>query len=147
MSENFEISASDEVFVTNEVYKDIDDTVEEVLSTKEISSPSDPSDAIKAPKTKKQPKPKEAIGPVADGVFGTTRTEKVQKRIANPNNKKSKSETTVALHSTKNVFWPEIGKLSFGYNIVEKDIADKWLTRSHVRIATPEELAREFGVK
>jgi uncharacterized protein (UPF0332 family) len=33
----------------------------------------------------------------------------------------------------------------YGYNIVEKDAAEKWLTRSHIRTATPEEVAREFG--
>ncbi len=139
MSESFEISASDEVFVTNEVYKDIDDTVEEVSSIKDVSS-------TDAPKSKKQSKPKQAIGPVADGVFGITKAEKTPKKTVDPKNKKTKSETTVALHSTKNVFWPEVGKISYGYNIVEKDVADKWLTRSHVRIATPQELAKEFGV-
>jgi hypothetical protein len=135
MSESFEVSASDEVFVTNEVYKDVDDTVEEVSSTKNV-------DSVDAPK-----KIKQAIGPVADGVFGTTKADKVQKKSVSNKSKKPKSETTVALHSTKNVFWPEVGKISYGYNIVEKDVADKWLTRSHIRIATPEELVREFGVK
>jgi hypothetical protein len=51
----------------------------------------------------------------------------------------------VALFSTKNVTWSEVGKVYRGYNIVEKDAAEKWLTRSHIRIATPEEVAKEFG--
>jgi hypothetical protein len=38
-----------------------------------------------------------------------------------------------------------VGKVYRGYNIVEKDAADKWLTRSHIRMATPEEVAKEFG--
>jgi hypothetical protein len=59
--------------------------------------------------------------------------------------KKEKPET-VAVFSTKNVVWDEVGKLSKGYNIVQKDKADKWLKRSHVRIATPEEVARDFGL-
>jgi hypothetical protein len=51
----------------------------------------------------------------------------------------------VALHSTKSVRWEEVGSLSKGYNIVTKAQADKWLTRSHVRIATPEEVKKAFG--
>jgi hypothetical protein len=31
-----------------------------------------------------------------------------------------------------------------GYNIVTKEQADKWLTRDHTRLATPEEVAKEF---
>ena len=52
---------------------------------------------------------------------------------------------TVALHSTKNVIWEGVGKIEKGYTIVPKAIAEKWLTRSHVREATPEEVAREYG--
>lgn len=51
----------------------------------------------------------------------------------------------VAVHSTKSVRWEEVGSLSKGYNIVTKAQADKWLTRGHVRIATPEEVKRAFG--
>lgn len=53
---------------------------------------------------------------------------------------------TVALFSTRNVSWEGVGKLEKGYNIVKKLEAEKWLTRSHVRLASPEELAREYGV-
>jgi hypothetical protein len=51
----------------------------------------------------------------------------------------------VAIHSTKSVRWEEVGSISKGYNIVTKAQADKWLTRSHVRIATPEEVKKAFG--
>ena len=51
----------------------------------------------------------------------------------------------VALHSTKSVRWEEVGSISKGYNIVTKAQADKWLTRGHVRIATPEEVQKAFG--
>lgn len=53
---------------------------------------------------------------------------------------------TVAIHSTRNVNWNGVGKVTTGYNIVTKDQADKWLTRSHVRLATPEEVAKGFGL-
>jgi len=52
---------------------------------------------------------------------------------------------TVAIYSTKNVNWEGVGKLEKGYNIVGKKAADQWLTRGHTRIATPEEVAREYG--
>jgi len=51
----------------------------------------------------------------------------------------------VALHSTKSIRWEEVGSLSKGYNIVAKAQADKWLTRGHVRIASPEEVQKAFG--
>jgi hypothetical protein len=59
--------------------------------------------------------------------------------------KKSAKKDTVAIHSTKNVTWPGVGKVYVGYNIVEKDESEKWLTRSHIRLATPQEVAKEFG--
>jgi len=54
-------------------------------------------------------------------------------------------KATVAIHSTKNVVWEGVGKVEKGYNIVTKAQADKWVTRSHIRLATPEEVAREYG--
>lgn len=53
---------------------------------------------------------------------------------------------TVAIHSTRNVSWEGVGKVEKGYNIVKKSAAEKWLTRDHTRLATPEEVAREYGV-
>ena len=57
----------------------------------------------------------------------------------------AEKEEKVAVHSTKNVTWSGVGKVYRGYNIVSKDAAEKWLTRSHIRLATPEEVAKEFG--
>jgi hypothetical protein len=51
----------------------------------------------------------------------------------------------VAIHSTKNVSWSGVGSVSRGYNIVTKEASVKWLTRYHIRLATPEEVARDFG--
>jgi exonuclease VII large subunit len=56
-----------------------------------------------------------------------------------------KEQEKVAIHSTKNVSWSGVGNLSRGYNIVTKAAAEKWLTRYYTRIATPEEVARDFG--
>lgn len=86
-----------------------------------------------------------AVGIVGDGVIGSTVT-KIQPIKENRNKKTERNkEETVAIFSTKNVTWSEVGKVYRGYNIVSKSAADKWLTRSHVRLATPEEVAKEFG--
>lgn len=119
---SFEISASDEVF-----------SIDETDTTSALT------------KNPKQSKTKEAIGAIPSGAIGIKKTEAITKKVKEDSPKKTKSET-VAIHSTKNVSWPEIGKVLRGYNIVEKEIADKWLTRKHIRLATPEEVAREFGV-
>ena len=99
-------------------------------------------DAIAAP-AYSAPEEIQALGAVAEGVIGATTAA-----VAAPRKKNSKSQEkkeTVAIHSTKNVTWSEVGKVYRGYNIVEKDAADKWLTRPHIRMATPEEVAKEFG--
>ena len=99
-------------------------------------------DAIAAP-AYSAPEEIQALGAIAEGVIGATTAA-----VAAPRKKNSKSQEkkeTVAIHSTKNVTWSEVGKVYRGYNIVEKDAADKWLTRSHIRMATPEEVAKEFG--
>lgn len=85
-----------------------------------------------------------AVGIVADGVIGST-TTKVEPMKPKASKKSAPKEETVAIFSTKNVTWSEVGKVYRGYNIVSKSAADKWLTRSHVRLATPEEVAKEFG--
>jgi len=85
----------------------------------------------------------QALGLVGDGALGSTTVTQKPRSV-----KKQTSEKPVekiAIHSTKNVSWQGIGKVYRGYNIVTKEQADQWLTRSHTRLATPEEVAREFG--
>jgi hypothetical protein len=89
------------------------------------------------------PQEVQALGSVADGVIGasTAPWQAYRKKSA----KAAEVKETVALFSTKNVTWPGVGKVYRGYNIVEKDAATQWLTRSHIKPATPEEVAKEFG--
>jgi hypothetical protein len=89
------------------------------------------------------PEEVQALGSVAEGVIGATTAPKAPERKKSA--KSAPKKETVALYSTKNVTWSEVGKVYRGYNIVDKDDAEKWLTRSHIRTATPEEVAREFG--
>jgi hypothetical protein len=76
-----------------------------------------------------------------ENVIGSASAEK--KETAKP--KASESKDTVAIYSTRNVNWSGVGQVSKGYNIVTKQAADRWATRDHIRIATPEEVARDFG--
>jgi hypothetical protein len=81
--------------------------------------------------------------------LGFTETGAIGSMAADGPSKKVKAEVDLseklAIHSTKSVRWEEVGAISKGYNIVTKAQADKWLTRSHVRIATPEEVKKAFG--
>ncbi len=67
------------------------------------------------------------------------------KTPAKPTAKAGQKKATVALYSDRNVSWNGVGKLEKGYNIVSKEQAARWLTRNHVREATPEEVASEYG--
>ena len=51
-----------------------------------------------------------------------------------------KTDEKVAVFSTGNKFWYEVGRLANGYNIISKEEADKWLTDPEVRLASPEEV-------
>jgi hypothetical protein len=84
----------------------------------------------------------QGVTPVANGAIGVGPVIKETKKAAA---KKVEKPETVAIHSTKNVTWEGVGKVYRGYNIVTKEASEKWLTRSHIRIATPEEVAKEFG--
>lgn len=83
------------------------------------------------------------ITAVANGVIGTGKVAPKPKPVAKK--QEAAKEEKVAVYSTRNVTWNGVGKLYRGYNIVSKAAADKWLGRDHVRLATPEEVAREFG--
>jgi hypothetical protein len=87
---------------------------------------------------------KQALGSVGDGALGSTTTRVILKSKPTPAAKKS--DKTVAVKSTKNVVWTEVGKVTKGINLVTQAEADKWLTRDHITLVTPEEVAKEFGL-
>lgn len=84
------------------------------------------------------------VGLVGNGAIGSVSAPRPKRPTAKKSAPEKKAET-VAIFSTRNVTWNGVGKVYRGYNIVEKDAADKWLTRDHIRLATPEEVAKEFG--
>lgn len=96
---------------------------------------------ISSPEPKKSGKKTVSKTTVGDDIIGSNIP--VEPKIEKP---KQERKLTVAIHSTKNVIWEGVGKVEKGYNIVSKAEAEKWLTRNHIRLATPEEVAREYGV-
>jgi hypothetical protein len=84
------------------------------------------------------------VGTVGTGTIGVTKTSK-PKGATSVVETKIEKEPTVAIYSSKNVFWEGVGRIGKGYNIVTKAASNKWLTRGHTREATPEEVAREYG--
>lgn len=87
---------------------------------------------------------KPALTPVENGAIGTGTVKPVVKEAAKKAVSEDKEET-VALHSTKNVVWQGVGKVSRGVNIVSKTAAEQWMTRSHITVLTPEQVAKEFN--
>ena len=85
--------------------------------------------------------PVQALGFTATGAIGSMAADGPKKTV-----KVEGLGDKVAIHSTKSVYWSEVGSVTKGYNIVTKQQADKWLTRKHVRIAEPEEVKKAFGL-
>ena len=85
--------------------------------------------------------PVQALGFTATGAIGSMAADGPKKTV-----KVEGLGDKVAIHSTKSVYWSEVGSVTKGYNIVTKQQADKWLTRKHVRIAAPEEVKKAFGL-
>lgn len=92
------------------------------------------------------PAEKPALGFVQDGVLGSTTVSSVSSKKSLTVPKKKEKKDIVAVYSTRNVTWSGVGKVYIGYNIVSKEAAEKWSIRDHIRIATPEEVATEYGV-
>ena len=112
----------------NKDHKDIDldslvslynEAVEEQSKTEELKE----EPVIEKPKAEAKPKPK-----------------------AESKAKKDEDDT-VAIFAEGNMYQGKWGELSKGYNIVKKEAADFWLAHRTVRKATPEEVAKHFGVK
>ena len=86
--------------------------------------------------------PVQSLGFTETGAIGSMAADGPQRTIK----QESQDEGKIAIYSTSNVRWAEAnGAVYKGVNIVTKDQADKWLTRSHVRIATPEEVKKALG--
>jgi hypothetical protein len=97
--------------------------------------------AVEAPVVKAPPaeEPVQSLGFTETGAIGSMAADGPKKDIKPAKDLGDK----VAIYSTSNVRWEEAnGAVYKGVNIVTKDQADKWLTRSHVRLATTEEVQK-----
>lgn len=90
-------------------------------------------------------KNKQALGSVGNGIFGTVTVS--SDSISETKEKKEKAvKDLVAIYSPKNIYWSGVGKILKGYNIVERHNAEKWINKPGIRIADPEEVAKEYGL-
>ena len=113
--------------------------VEEPVAEPVVEAPAVETLVVEAPAAEE---PVQALGFTETGAIGSMAADGPKKE---PKPVSVDLSEKVALHSTKSVRWEEVGAIARGYNIVTKAQADKWLTRGHVRIATPEEVKKAFG--
>ena len=133
--------------VVSEVEEDVVEELAEELQ-EELEIPKIEEAPAVSPNVIATPKPAASetpgLGYLENGVMGSTTVPKNFDKKPSKSPSLKKESEKVAVHSTKNVTWSEVGKVYRGYNIVTKEQADKWLTRDHIRLATPEEVAKEF---
>jgi hypothetical protein len=84
-----------------------------------------------------------SIGKTNNGAIGSVKVDRQNSKVEKQTAPKKE---TVAIFSTKNVSWQGVGSVAKGFNFVSKEKSEKWLTRNHVRPATPKEVAEEYGV-
>ena len=102
---------------------------------------------ISGPKRAKAPR-KSNTKVDEDGVIGSNAADYALRNAPKPSApavKEQPNPEKVALWSAKNIRWTGVGELSKGYNIVTKEAADKWLTKTGIREATPKEVATYYG--
>ena len=133
----------------SEVIEDVTETLEESFTNLKQKSKgvpeTDADNVIGSSRTNaKGGKKTGAVTTTKNGAIGSGPANKSPKvKATEPKETKAK---TVALFSTRNVLVEGMGKITKGYNIVDEAKAEQWLKRDHVRIATPKEVAEEYGV-
>lgn len=142
LSQDIDIATVEETTVEN-----VDMAVDDVAINLEVTSATTKAgietnaDGVITSPNKKKGKPAPSIA-VVDGAIGSpgaNRKDQV-KKVAEPKIKKE----TVALFSTKNVFWENVGEVKRGYNFVTPAQAEYWVKRTHIRLATPQEIKEAF---
>jgi hypothetical protein len=131
-------NAEEQVHVEAPVVEAPVEHVAEPVAEPVVEAPVVEAPVVEAPAAEE---PVQSLGFTETGAIGSMAADGPSKTIKSDVDLSEK----VAVHSTKSVRWEEVGAISKGYNIVTKAQADKWLTRSHVRIATPEEVKKAFG--
>ena len=135
-----------ETLVTAELVEKYNEAVEKqnakIEAAKEAEEPkATKSENVIGSELPKENKPKKASLSDVNGAIGSSGANKKDKVAP----KATAEVEKVAIFSTRNVTWNGVGKVYRGYNIVTKDQAEQWLKRDHIRVATPEEVAKEFN--
>jgi len=109
------------------------------VSVSKIEAVADENNVITVPKKKNNPKA--SAETVINDTIGASISEEPKKEEVK---KQEPKKQKVALYSTRNVFWEGVGEVQRGYNFVTPEQAEKWVTRIHIRVATPEEIKEVF---
>lgn len=91
-------------------------------------------------------------GFVQDGTNWERPEELPEETVVEEKSKKAKKpkldDDSVALFTNGTIYQNKWGEITKGYNIVSKEAAEYWLSHtSRVRLATPEEIAKHYGIK
>ena len=133
----------------SEVIEDVAETLEESFTNLKQKSKgipeTDADNVIGSSRTNANGGKKSgAVTTTNNGAIGSGPADRSPKvKATEPKETKVK---TIALFSTRNVLWEGVGEIKKGYNIVDEAKAEQWLKRDHVRTATPEQVAEEYGV-
>jgi preprotein translocase subunit SecD len=110
------------------------------VSVSKIEAVAEENTVITVPK--KKSKSKASAEAVINDTIGSSISEEPKKeelkKVEKPKQEK------IAVFSTRNVYWEGIGEIQRGYNFITPEQAESWLKRTHVRIASPEEIKEVF---
>lgn len=121
---------------------------EETFEVKNIlkAAKSEDSDAVDEIVVELTDTAEEAEKPEPKAEEPVEKTDKSEK--AKKQKKSNVDNDSVALFSNGGIYQAKWGELTKGYNIVSKEAAKYWLSHTtRVRLATPEEVAKHYGVK
>lgn len=104
-------------------------------------------------KVENKPEPKSNVQPVQDNVVGSMAAEKKEAPVADPvvvEQKAGLKDGEVAIYSPRHIRphrMYQIPELKQGFNIMSREHANKWMgLKTDVREATPDEVAKHFGL-
>lgn len=134
---------NEEVAIAEDLVEKYDSVIENLNSKNLTSAEETKEDNVISTTILSKPEPakKPSVEVTNDGVISSPGANRKDKAAP----KSAKEVEKVALYSTKNVTWSGVGKVYRGYNIVDKNQAEQWLKRDHIRLVTPEEVAKELN--
>ena len=132
-----------EAIISEELVEKYNQAVEDLKSKKPVATEETVEEDVISTTILSKPEPpkKPSLETAKNGAISSPGANRKDKAAS----KTVKEVEKVAIYSTRNVTWSGVGKVYRGYNIVTQDQAEQWLKRDHTRLATPEEVAKEFN--